>query len=194
MQFLGKMVHLRHFFKLLDYFCILLPKQKIYFCEHLINSTILYSLHKKYIIKNGSNIVKSVSSVKYWLNLVASMWRNNIRRAYFLLFLEIWNQFIDATEIIDDFFYRKTHTNTYNQIIWFWILTRQNSKKMSQTQMPFLTRRLCKRIVDIAALLAEHKFNLCLSPSSRFNHEDTRPPWGRRGLSREYILRIPSVS
>ena len=47
---------------------------------------------------------------------------------------------------------------------------------MSQTQMPFLTRRLCKRIVDIAALLAEHKFNLCLSPSSRFNHDDTRPP------------------
>ena len=50
-------------------------------------------------------------------------------------------------------FYQKTHTNTYNQIIWFWILTRPNSKKMSQTQMPFLTRRLCKRIVDIAALL-----------------------------------------
>ena len=103
MQFLGKMVHLRHFFKILDYFCILLPKQKIYFCEHLINSTILCSLHKKYIIKNGSNIVKSLSSVKYWLNLVASKWRNNILRAYFLLFLEIWNQFIDATEIIDDF-------------------------------------------------------------------------------------------
>ena len=65
MQFLGKMVHLRHFFKILDYFCILLPKQKIYFCEQLINSTILYSLHKKYIIKNGSNVVKSLSSVKY---------------------------------------------------------------------------------------------------------------------------------
>ena len=77
MQFLGKMVHLRHFFKILDHFCILLPKQKIYFCEHLINSTILYSLHKKYIIKNGSNIVKSLSSVKYWLNLVASMWRKS---------------------------------------------------------------------------------------------------------------------
>ena len=107
MQFLGKMVHLRHYFKILDYFCILLPKQKIYFCEHLINSTILYSRHKKNInIKNGSNIVKSLSSVKYWLNLVAtcSMWRNNIYRAYFLLFLEIWNQFIDATEIIDCFF------------------------------------------------------------------------------------------
>ena len=163
------MVQLRHFFKIFDYYCILLPKQKIYSCEHLINSTFFYSLHKNYIVKNGSNIVKS-------------MWRNNIRRAYFLLFLEIWNQFIDATEIIDDFFYRKTHTNTYNQIIWFWILTRLNSKKMSQTQMPFLTRRLCKRIVDIAALLAEHKFNLSLSPSSRFNHDDTRSPWGRRGF------------
>ena len=127
-------------------------------------------------------MVKSLSSVKYWLNLVASMWRNNIRRTFFLLFLEILNQFIHATEIIDDFFDRKTHTDTYNQIIWFWILTRPNSKKMSQTQMPFLTRRLCKRIVDIAAVLAEHKFNLCLSPSSRFNHDDTRPPWGRRGL------------
>ena len=66
MQFLGKIVHLRHFFKILDYFCILLPKQKIYFCEHLINCTILYNLHKKNInIKNGSNIVKSLSSVKY---------------------------------------------------------------------------------------------------------------------------------
>ena len=82
------------------------------------------------------------------------------------------------------FFYRKTHTNTYNQIIWFRILTRPiaNSKKMSQRKRPFLTRRLRKRIVYIAALLAEHKFNLCLSPSSRFNHDDTRPPWGRRGL------------
>ena len=30
--------------------------------------------------------------------------------------------------------------------------------------------------------LAEHKFNLCLSPSSWFNHDDTRPPWGRRGF------------
>ena len=113
MQFWGKMVHLRHFFEILDYFCILLPKQKIYFCEHLINSTIFYSLHKKYIIKNGSNIVKSLFSVKYWLNLVASMWRNNIRRAYFLLFLEIWNQFIDATEIIDDFFFIGKHTQTH---------------------------------------------------------------------------------
>ena len=188
------MVHLRHFFKIFDYFLILLPKLKIYSCEHLINSTIFYSLHKKYIIKNGSNIVKKLSFVKYRLILVASMWRNNIRRAYFLLFLEIWNQFIDATEIIDDLFYRKTHTNTYNQIIWFWIFTRPNSKKMSQTQMPFLTHRLCKRIVDIAALLSEHKFNLCLSPSLRFNNDDTRPRDDAGGLSREYVLRIPSVS
>ena len=175
MQFLGTMVHLRHFFKILDYFCILLPKQKIYFCEHLINSTILYSLHKKYIIKNVSNIVKSLSSVKYWLNLVASMWRNNIRRAYFLLFLDIWNQFIDATEIIDDFFLSE---NTHKHIQSDYMILNPhspNSKKMSQTQMPFLKRQLCKRIVDIAALLAEHKFNLCLSPSSRFNHDDTRP-------------------
>ena len=65
---------------------------------------------------------------------------------------------------------------------------------MSQIQMPFLTHRLCKRIVDIAALFAEHKFNLCLSPSSRFNHDDTWPRDDAGGLSREYILRIPSVS
>ena len=41
------------------------------------------------------------------------MWRNNIRRVYFLLFLEIWNQFIDATEIIDDFF---SSENTHKHI------------------------------------------------------------------------------
>ena len=106
------MVHLRHFFKIFDYFCILLPKQKIYSCEHLINSTIFYSLHKKYIIKNGPNIVKSLSFVKYRLILIASIWRNNILRHIFSYFWKYEIKSLTRQKSLMTFFIGK-HTQTH---------------------------------------------------------------------------------
>ena len=76
----------------------------------------------------------------------------------------------------------KTYSPMHKKIV---STSSHNNNKTVRVHIFFTVRKSSPDQCAAACYFSHLQFRL-----QRYNH----PPWGRRGLSREYVLRLPSVS